>query len=62
MLEAGESTVPDSGGKPPHCLAALTQLASSANPPPRKPISLVTSWVLSPEGPSLQSLILACLK
>lgn len=51
--EADDSPGPEAGGKPPHCLGALTQLSSSANPPPRKPISLVTSWAASVQVPLL---------
>lgn len=53
MSEAGYSPGPEAGGKPPHCLGALTQLYSSANPPPRKPIGLLTSRAASVQVPSL---------
>lgn len=53
MLEAGDSPGPEAGGKPPHCLGELTQLSSSANSPPRKPIGLVTSWAASVQVPPL---------
>lgn len=54
MLEAGDSPGPEAGGKPPHCLDELTQLSSSANPPPRKPIGSVTSWAASVQVPPLR--------